>query len=150
MRTKRPPELESKIVKSTIVRLRRLGIVLYRRNAGAFAMEDGVHKRRWIRAGAPGQSDLYGWVIKTGRHVEIEVKRPPNEPTELQLAWLKESHRLGAIAFWGDDVNVIERVAEAVLAGGKIKWLDGCNFDVEDRCSDLIPLGSSSFSGIRP
>jgi len=132
MRQAKPPrEKENKIQKSTIVRLRRLGIVLHRRNAGAFAMDDGIHKRRWIRSGSKGMADLYGWVIRTGQHVEIEIKAKGNLPTEYQLAWLKECHRLGALAWWGDDVNVIERVAEAVLDGCKIVWLgDGSDYDV--------------------
>ena len=129
MKLKPPRELESKIVKSTIVRLRRLGIVLYRRNV-AVQVAEYKGRSRVIRSGAKGQSDLYGWVIATGVHVEIEVKRPPNRPTEHQLAWLKESQRLGALAWWGDSVNVIERVAEALLRGGVIVWHDDENFDV--------------------
>lgn len=127
---KAPRERESKVQKSTIVRLRRLGIILYRRNAGAFAMDDGIHKRRFIRSGAKGMADLYGWVIKTGQHVEVEIKAKGNRPTELQLAWLKECGRLGAIAFWGDDVNLIERVAVAILSGGTLEWHDDGDFDI--------------------
>src|SRR4051812_43262788 len=126
MATKLPRERESKVQSSIRVRLRRLGIVLYRRNTGA--MRDG---ERVVRFSSPGQADLYGWEIRTGRHFEIEVKRPGNRPTLKQLEWLKECTRLGAVAFWADSVNIAERVAEAIVSGGRIVWLEGDDYDVE-------------------
>lgn len=124
-----PPPRESKVQAAIRVRLRRLGIVLHRRNTGmAQASHNG--RSRVIRYGSPGQSDLYGWIIGTGTHVEVEVKRPGNYPTPMQLRWLKECTHLGAVAFWADSADIAERVAEAVLKGGKIVWLDGCDFDV--------------------
>lgn len=85
-----------------------------------------------IRFAAPGQSDTYGWIIATGRHVEVEWKRPGNRPTVHQLRWLKECTRTGAIAFWSDSVAVAEMVMMAVLKGGEIAWFDdGDEFDVE-------------------
>jgi len=130
MATRLPRERESKVMRSIVVRLRRLGIVLYRRNTGA--MRDG---ERFVRFASPGQADLYGWILpphsRAGTHVEIEVKARGNKPTPKQLAWLLECHRLGAVAMWGDDCNVIERVAEAVLRGGKIVWCDDGTYDVE-------------------
>ena len=130
-RTPKPPrERESKVQRSIVVRLRRLGIVLHRRNV-AFHKAIYNGKTRVIRSGKAGQSDLYGWVIKTGRHVEIEVKRDGEKPTPKQLEWLLECHRLGAIAFWADNANIAERVAEAILAGGRIAWKDDGTFDVE-------------------
>jgi hypothetical protein len=126
----RRTDRESKVQSSIRVRLRRLGIVLHRRNVAGFsATHNG--KSRWIQCGRKGQADLYGWEIKTGRHWEIETKRDGNKPTENQLEWLKECGQLGAIAFWADDANVAERVAEAILAGGHVAWREGCDFDVE-------------------
>ena len=120
------PERESKIQRSIVVRLSRLGITLWRRNVGA--MQDG---ERFIRFASPGQSDLWG-VDQQARHWELEVKRPGNKPTPKQLAWLKGMTARGAVAFWADSANVAERVAEAILAGGQIVWLgDGCDYDVE-------------------
>lgn len=125
-----PPPRESKIQAAIRVRLRRLGIVLHRRNTG---MTQAVHngRSRIIRYGSPGQADLYGWVIRTGQHVEIEVKRPGNRPTPKQLEWLRECTRLGVLAWWADCPNIAERVAEAVLKGGRIVWREGDAFDVE-------------------
>lgn len=125
MNTKLPPERESKIQRSIIVRLERLGIMLCRRNVGA--MEKGD---RFIRFGKAGQADLWG-VDNNARHWEIETKRPGNRPTPGQLEWLKTMSAIGCVAFWTDSANIAERVAEAILAGGKIVWHDGDDFDVE-------------------
>jgi len=126
---KPPSEREGKIMRSVIARLRyRFGVMLFRRNVGA--IKKGDH---FVRFGAPGQADLWGFLPAShgARHVEIEVKRPGNEPTDLQLRWLREVNRLGGVAYWGDDVNTIERIMEAVMGGGRIVWLDGVDFDVE-------------------
>lgn len=126
MATKLPRERESKVQSSIRVRLRRLGVVLHRRNTGA--MREGG---RFIRFASPGQADLYGWDIRSGRHWEIEVKRPGNRPTPRQLEWLKECTRLGAVAYWADSVNIAERVAMAILDGCRIVWYENDDYDVE-------------------
>ena len=126
-----PRERESKVQRSVIVRLSRLGIKLWRRNVGGITAE--YHgTRRYVRFGAAGQSDLWG-LDQTARHWEIETKRQGGKPTPAQLAWLKDLTVRGAVAYWGDSANVIERVAEAVLQGGKIVWHEDHNFDIEMR-----------------
>lgn len=125
-KAKAPRERESKILYSIRVRLRRLGIVLHRRNTGA--MRDG---ERFVRFASPGQADLYGWHVRTGKHWEIEVKAKDKRPTPKQLEWLKGCTRLGAVAYWADSANIAERVAEAVLSGGRIAWHEDDAFDVE-------------------
>jgi hypothetical protein len=122
----KPRERESKIQRSIVVRLSRLGIRLFRRNVGAMKTDAGG----FVRFAAPGQSDLWG-IDRAGRHWEIECKRSGNKPTPAQLAWLKEMTDRGAVAYWADSVNIAERVAEAVLQGGRIVWRDDGTFDVE-------------------
>jgi len=79
-------------------------ITLHRRNTGAVkASYKG--KSRFVRFSEPGQSDLWGIQPKTGRHIEIEVKREGEEPTEKQREWLQSCRDSGAIAFWADSVN---------------------------------------------
>lgn len=124
--TRLPRERESKVMKSIRVRLRRLGVVLYRRNVVVHRIEGRI-----VRAGTPGQADLYGWHITTGRHWELEVKAKGNKPTPKQMEWLLECHRLGAVAFWADNCNTAERVAEAILAGHRIAWRDDGTYDLE-------------------
>lgn len=124
----RPPrEAERSVQKNIMVRLRRLGIVLFRRNVMLASTPDG----RKFRVEAAGRSDLYGWHVKTARHFEIEVKAAGEKPTKKQLEWLKECHRLGAVAWWSDSVNDAEKIAEAVLRGGKIIWHENEDFHVE-------------------
>ncbi len=118
MNTKPPRERESKVQRAIIVRLRRLGIVLFRRNVMLAKTPDG----RRYRVEAAGRSDLYGWHMRTARHFEIEVKAANEKPTPKQLEWLKECHRLGAVAYWSDSANDAERVAEAIVQGGRIVW----------------------------
>ena len=118
MNTKLPRESERKIQRSVVIRLRRLGIVLFRRNVMLARTEDG----RKFSIEAAGRSDLYGWEIKTGRHWELETKAEGGKPTPKQIEWLKECTRLGAVAYWSDSANDIERVADAVLHGARIVW----------------------------
>jgi hypothetical protein len=124
---KPPREAERSVQKNIVVRLRRLGIVLYRRNVMLARTPDG----RKYRVEAPGRSDLYGWELKTARHWEIEVKAAGEKPTAKQLVWLKECHRLGAVSFWADSVNDAERVADAIIRGGKIVWHEDHEYHVE-------------------
>lgn len=126
MSTKPPRERESKVQASIKTRLVRLGVTLWRRNVGAMTDSRGNH----VRFAAPGQSDLWG-VDRTGRHWELECKRPGNKPTPKQLEWLKSMTERGCVAYWADSANIAERVAEAILAGGRIVWGEGCEFDVE-------------------
>lgn len=129
MNARPPRERESKVQRAIVVRLSRLGVRLWRRNTGAMtATHNG--KTRHVRFAAPGQSDLWG-VDRKARHWEIEVKRPGNKPTEKQMEWLKEMTARGCVAYWADCPNIAERVAEAILAGGRIVWREGCDYDVE-------------------
>jgi hypothetical protein len=122
---KLPPDRESKIQRSIVVRLDRMGIKLWRRNVGMMRKDDRV-----VRFGSPGQSDLWG-IDRTARHWEIETKRPGNRPTPKQLDWLKLMTMMGCVAYWADSANIAEKVAEAILDGGRIIWIgDGDEFDI--------------------
>lgn len=130
MNTRPPRERESKVQRSVVVRLRRLGIVLHRRNVATWtATHNG--KDRVVACGKKGQADLYGWDLRTARHWEVETKARGKKPTEHQLEWLKSCSAQGCVAYWGDSANIIERVAEAILAGGRVAWHADENFDVE-------------------
>lgn len=63
-----------------------------------------VKARRFMTAGV-GQADLWGWHRETGRHLEVEVKRPGNTPTTDQSAWLEKALQGNCIAFWCDSVS---------------------------------------------
>ena len=128
--TSQPRDLERTVQRSGIERLRVIGVVLYRRNVMTIEAEH-KGKTRTIRAARRGQADTYGWIISTGVHVEIEWKRYGERPTKEQVDWLKECTRLGAVAFWADNVSTAETVMKAILRGGRIIWFEDGHFDVE-------------------
>lgn len=125
MSSRLPKPRESKVQRAIVERLSRLGVRLWRRNVGAMRDKAG----NFVRFAAAGQSDLWG-VDRSGRHWEVEVKRPGNRPTAAQLVWLRDMTARGCVAFWADDPGVAERVALAALDGGRIVWRDGCDYDV--------------------
>lgn len=76
------PPRESSITKAIINAVRR-------------ALPQAVIRKRHVTMGVMGDPDLYGSI--DGLHFEIEVKRPGNKPTELQLRRLSEWRAAGAI-----------------------------------------------------
>lgn len=100
------------------------GFKLWRQNTGATVAE---HKgrRRFIRFGVPGQSDLTG-IGPGGIRVEIEVKRPGGTVTDAQAQWLIRIHESGGIAFFAHSLDMcIGRMREAFEARGwawKKEW----------------------------
>lgn len=88
----------------------------WRRNSGAHVMEaTATHKRRFIRFGQKGMSDIEG--IVNGRHLEIEIKRHGKRPTSEQDAWLAEIRLLGGIAFYVTSLDeLMARWSEIALA----------------------------------
>jgi len=71
---------ESSLLRSVERELKRRGVTYRKRHGGVFSVK--------------GDPDLYG--CAAGRHWEIELKRPGEEPTELQRARLEEWGRAGA------------------------------------------------------
>ncbi len=83
-------------------------IELHRRNTGAMKGKSAKGKSWYVRFSTPGQSDLWGIHPKTGRHIEIEVKREGEEPNDNQRDWLNSCREKGAIAFWADSTEMAE------------------------------------------
>ena len=133
-----PTERESSVQRSAVQILGSMGIMMWRRNVGAFHVQD-----RYIRCAKPGQSDLWGtdfhrlvespggW--EWSRHWELETKSHGKRPNPEQLAWLKASTDRGWVAYWGDNVDTIVRVAQAILDGGQIVWHNDDSYHVEMR-----------------
>lgn len=57
-----------------------------------------VRKRHGTVMGVAGDPDLYGCI--RGRHFEIEVKRPGEEPTKIQAKRIADWNAAGAITAW--------------------------------------------------
>jgi hypothetical protein len=73
------------------------------------AIPGTVIRKRHVSMGVMGDPDLFG-CLPGGLHFEIEVKRPGNSPTELQLQRLAEWRAAGAItgvAYSKEDVLAI-------------------------------------------
>lgn len=91
---------ESDVLKAVMDYLGAQGFTVFRRNTGAM-----VAGKRFVRFSQPGMADLWGVDRRTGRHIEVEVKRPGEKPTPLQAAWLEAMRKAGAVAFWCDSVD---------------------------------------------
>ena len=109
-KSKPAPQLEKQIQAAIIeYAWYTFRLKLYRRNTGAMpATYNG--KKRFVRFSEPGQADLWGIQPKTGRHVEVEVKRPGGDLTEAQHQWLENCHQARAIAFWASSTEMFDEI----------------------------------------
>ena len=80
------------------------GVRCWRQNTGGVEYVSAEGKKRHVAFGEPGQADITG-VGPNGVRIEIEVKRPGEVPTELQIEWQVLMFRLKAIAFWCDSLD---------------------------------------------
>lgn len=119
--------LESDVQRTIVAVAASKGVRLIRRNVMAMG---GEHKgKRWfVKNGEKGQSDLYG-VLPNGIHIEVEVKRKGEVPTPDQTAWLRKWAPI-CPAFWADNATTFGRVLDAILAGGKVVYGEGYDYDV--------------------
>lgn len=111
---RRPPNAprESDIQRAVMDYLAVRGFRVFRRNVmGIVPMRKGGA----VRVGIKGMSDLYGWYRLTGRHIEVEVKRPENPLTTFQTSWLMNARTDGVIAF---AVHSVEECAERLREFG--------------------------------
>ncbi len=125
-RTKIYVPLEAEVQTSVINILNRLKWEVCVRRVGA--MKIGT---RFIRFEKPGRSDLYGTIGRDGRHFELEIKRPDEKPTALQMQWLRSHNNAHNVAFWVDNTITLMRVASDLMRGASVEFHDdGCNFDL--------------------
>jgi hypothetical protein len=72
--------------------------MVWRTNSGTFTEQNADGSQRYITANTmPGMSDICG-VLKGGRAIFLEVKRPGQKPTRLQEQFLGRARLAGAIA----------------------------------------------------
>jgi len=86
---------EGQIVKACLQYLKLRGVLAWRQNTGAVT---GMHKgkRRFVRFGIPGMSDIAG-VLPSGLALFIECKVPGRKPTAAQWAFLGAVEMTGAV-----------------------------------------------------
>jgi hypothetical protein len=89
----------------------------WRQNTGAFAAETvdsrGKAKRRFVRFGCKGASDIIGWTAD-GRVLAIEVKSPNGRPTPEQKEFLRRVNRAGGIGILARSVDDVVAVLKDV------------------------------------
>lgn len=82
-------------------------VTAWRQNTGAavaqYTTRSGEHKRRFIRFGERGQSDISG--LAHGIRLEIEIKKPKEKPTILQEQWMAMIRANDGISFWCDSID---------------------------------------------
>ena len=101
---------ESKIQREILKYLETAPSVAYffRHNVGAFKL-----KGRYVRFGVPGQSDILG-ILKGGRFLAIEVKRPKKNRTPAQVEFQETVNNAGGLAFVARNIeDVMFEIEEA-------------------------------------
>lgn len=74
----------------------RTDVRLWRQNAGRARVTSHSGTDRWIEMAPSGAADLTG-ILKDGRRLEIEVKRPRLGLTADQLRWKAMVERFGGV-----------------------------------------------------
>ncbi len=124
-RTKIYVPLEAEVQTSVINILNRLKWEVCVRRVGA--MKIGT---RFIRFEKPGRADLYGTIGRDGRHFELEIKRPGERPSALQMQWLRSHNNDHNVGFWVDSTIVLMKVARHLMIGGCVEYTDGTDYDL--------------------
>ena len=117
---KPPTPLEAGIQRTMLATLRHYGVLCWRNNTGAVQAEYKGRKR-FIRYGEVGHSDIFFVLPPRGRFGALEVKRPGNRPTDDQIGFLQRVGRAGGLGFWADDPAIVERIIRVALADPRIR-----------------------------
>lgn len=124
-----PIPLERDVQRAILAYLRARGVLCWRNNTAKVAIPaEGGKARRFLRAGLVGSADILGCF--GGRLLALEVKRPGERPTPVQVAFLRSVQEAGGIAFWADGLDVAARVLDAIEAG--------CRVEVDDRGGQVL------------
>lgn len=91
-----PVPTEHAIQTSILEYLNYSGHWALRVNSGQYAIDDGFHRRRFMKGAPAGTSDIVG-CTKDGRFFAIECKRPGKKPTPQQEYFLDRIRDKGGI-----------------------------------------------------
>ncbi len=99
---------ETTIVQNTLDLLQQHPAVAWaiRMNTGGVRYGEEGENQRFVRFSVPGMSDIIG-MLKDGRFLAIEVKRPGKSPTGDQEAFLLNVAENGGVAGWIDDASQV-------------------------------------------
>jgi hypothetical protein len=102
------PANEAAVMAGCLQLLRLAGVFHWRANCGA-AHLDGGRRRRFVRFGLRGCSDILG-ILPGGRFLAVEVKRPGGKVTEVQRWFLDQITAAGGVALVVSDVRQLEEL----------------------------------------
>ena len=94
---------ETEIQRGILILLDRLGIMAWRNNSRV--VREGTRLIRFSVRGAP---DILGVLPRTGRALGIEVKRPGQQLTPWQRAFLERMRLEGGLAFVASSANEVQ------------------------------------------
>ena len=107
------PTPESAVLKAVLAALRIHPMVAWaeRMNVMSQTLQyKGVD--RYVKAGFKGLSDIIG-MLRDGRFLAVEVKRPGGQPTQAQIEFLGLVDRSGGVAFIARSVDDVIRALAA-------------------------------------
>ena len=98
---------EGDLVRVILQYLALIHVPAWRSNTGAVST---VYKgrKRFIRFGFPGVSDILGIVPPSGRLLALEVKSPTGRVTEAQLRFLQQVNAAGGLGFVARSLAAVE------------------------------------------
>ena len=117
-RVRLPPMPEREVLRQCLDLLRLLRVPHWRANTGALAASGADGRRRFVRFGPVGQSDILGVLPPAGRLLCVEVKRKGKRPTEAQSAFLANVEAAGGLAIVVHDALELRRALAAAGAPG--------------------------------
>lgn len=94
MRSQAP---EKAVVKECLDWLHLNGIFAYRQNTGAAEYIGGNGRKRFVRFGEKGASDIIG-ILPGGRFLAVECKAENGRLSEYQIEYLANVRRMGGLA----------------------------------------------------
>jgi hypothetical protein len=102
---------EGAVVKACLEYLELRGAYAYRQNTGAAEYQDKAGKKRFVRYGKPGASDIVG-LLPGGRFIAVECKAPGGRLSELQAGYLRDIERMGGLAVVARSVEDLAKSLE--------------------------------------
>jgi hypothetical protein len=105
---------EGAVVKACLEYLALRGVYAYRQNTGAAEYEDKTGKKRFVRYGKLGASDIVG-LLPGGRFIAVECKAPGGRLSEHQAEFLQDIERMGGLAVVARSVEDLEKILRSQL-----------------------------------
>lgn len=114
-RSRRAPVPEAAILRACLDLLALYGVPAWRNNVGGVVREDARGRRRFIRFGTRGQSDILAILPPSGRLLAIETKSATGRLTADQVLFLQAVRDAGGFGVVIRDVAELEALLQREL-----------------------------------